>query len=39
MSRRVLRSWVATILLLGVLTLACGLAGDHPLAELWKPVP
>ena len=37
-ARRVKHAWVGTVLLLGVLFLARGIAGDHPLAELWKPV-
>lgn len=37
-ARRVLHAWVGTVLLLGLLLHACGIAGDHPLAELWKPV-
>jgi hypothetical protein len=38
MTRRVLHSWVGTILLLGLILLALGASGGH-YAELWRPVP
>jgi hypothetical protein len=39
MNRRVRHSIAGIALLLGLLLLACGLAGDHPLTELWRAVP
>ena len=37
-ARRVKHAVAGIVLLLGLIALACGLAADHPLAELWKPV-
>lgn len=39
MNRRVRHSVAGIALWVGLLLLACGLAGDHGLAELWRPVP